>query len=69
MRSQFEGEENGVPELTSATRVGQLPRLVEVGFGGPIEESSGSFRLVLCPIADGESAPTAQTQFCPRADR
>ena len=26
-------------------------------------------RLVPCPIADGESAPKAQTQFCPRADR
>jgi NAD(P)H-dependent FMN reductase len=62
MRSQFVGEENGVSELTSATRCrATATNFVEVGFGGPIEESSGSFRLVLCPIADGESAPTAQT--------
>src|SRR5271165_1262278 len=27
------------------------------------------FRLVPCPIADGESAPTGRTKFCPRADR
>jgi hypothetical protein len=33
------------------------------------KECSGSFRLVPCPIADGESAPTARTQFCPRAAR
>ena len=33
------------------------------------KEHSGYFRLVPYPIADGESAPTAQTQFCPLADR
>jgi hypothetical protein len=30
---------------------------------------SFNFTLVPYPIADGESAPTAQTRFCPLADR
>jgi hypothetical protein len=41
----------------------------KAGAGDCYKESSGSFRPVPCPIADGESAPTARTQFCPRADR
>src|SRR5258707_12518938 len=40
-------------------------QIVEEG----LKESSGSFRLVLCPIADGESAPPAQSRFCPLCAR
>jgi ABC-type nitrate/sulfonate/bicarbonate transport system ATPase subunit len=57
---------------------------VKFGFGPKRRQESGrlerrsfwrtgyfavQLRLVPCPIADGESAPKAQTQFCPRADR